>query len=177
MLINEEKNPTIVVEDKRTEVVDNPEIDSNEDYISTIIEMKKNTVPKSEYDKLREQNKKLIQSLSRGETIEVETPKSKADINKMREELFNNEYSNLEYTERMLSFRKELIAQGYEDPFVPNGKNIQPTNEDIEKANNVATVLQECVDYAEGNSEVFTAELNRRMIDSAPMRPSRGIRR
>ena len=58
-----------------------------------------------------------------------------------------------------------MIAEGKPDPFLPIGKQIMPTNEDIEAANRVAEVFQSCVDYAEGDSAVFTNELQRRTID------------
>ena len=51
---------------------------------------------------------------------------------------------------------------------MPVGKRITPTDEDISAANRVATVLQECVDYAQGDSQAFTNELQRRTIDTAP---------
>ena len=40
-----------------------------------------------------------------------------------------------------------------------------PTDDDVKTAEKVAQVLQECVDYAEGDSAVFTNELQRRMVD------------
>jgi hypothetical protein len=40
-----------------------------------------------------------------------------------------------------------------------------PTDEDVRTAQKVADVLQECVDYAEGDSAVFTNELQRRLVD------------
>ena len=40
-----------------------------------------------------------------------------------------------------------------------------PTDDDIKTAEKVANVLQECVDYAEGDSAVFTNELQRRLVD------------
>ena len=47
------------------------------------------------------------------------------------------------------------------DPFVPVGNKITPTDEDFQKAEKVAKVLQECVDYADGNPAVFVDELKR----------------
>ena len=37
------------------------------------------------------------------------------------------------------------------------------TDDDFAKAEKVAAVLQECVDYADGDSNVFTDELKRRI--------------
>ena len=57
------------------------------------------------------------------------------------------------------------MAEGNPDPFLPVGKQILPTDEDVAAANRVADVLKECVDYAEGDSAVFTNELQRRLVD------------
>ena len=53
--------------------------------------------------------------------------------------------------------------EGELDPFVPIGNKIKPTDDDFAKADKVAAVLQECVDYADGDSNVFTDELKRRI--------------
>ena len=58
-----------------------------------------------------------------------------------------------------------MISEGKPDPFLPIGEQILPTDEDVAAANKVAAVLQECVDYAEGDSAVFTNELQRRLVD------------
>lgn len=73
--------------------------------------------------------------------------------------------SNLQYIERTLALREALIAEGKPDPFLPVGSQIMPTEEDIAAANRVATVLKECVEYAQGDSSVFTNELQRRLVD------------
>ena len=44
---------------------------------------------------------------------------------------------------------------------------IVPTTEDIECANRVAEVVKECIEYADGDSQLFTNELNRRTVDVA----------
>ena len=50
---------------------------------------------------------------------------------------------------------------------IVNGTEIaqQQSEEKIATANKVADVLQQCVDYAEGDSAVFTNELQRRIVD------------
>ena len=55
------------------------------------------------------------------------------------------------------------MEAGQTDPFVPNGSKIKPTDEDFAKAKKVADTLQECVDYADGDPDVFTDELKRRI--------------
>jgi hypothetical protein len=144
--------------------------DTSEDYLSVIKDLKKNTVSKSSYDKLREENKQLLNSLVNGETIEQEKPKE-VDIDKLRKELFNEDanVNNLTFISKALELRSALIEKGEPDPFLPIGNRIAPTDEDILKASKVATILEECVEYSQGDSSVFTNELQRRMVDSSPI--------
>ena len=69
-----------------------------------------------------------------------------------------------------MKLREALLEKGEKDPFLPYGKNIIPTDEDIATADRVARVLQECVDYADGDSDIFTNELQRITVDTAPQR-------
>lgn len=140
------------------------------DYVAAIKELKEKTVSKESYQKLREENKKLLQSLVNGEQIQTEV--EKPDINELRKELFNEDSNidNVTFISKALELRTALIENGEPDPFLPVGKRITPTDEDISAANRVATVLQECVDYAQGDSQAFTNELQRHTIDTAPTR-------
>lgn len=140
------------------------------DYVAAIQELRDKSVPKEQYTKLKEENAKLLKSLINGETIEGGATPSAPDIGELRKVLFNGDaqLTNLDYITKTLELRDELIAQGKPDPFLPYGEKIAPTNEDIEAANRVAKVLKECVDYADGDSSIFTNELQRVMIDTAP---------
>ena len=140
------------------------------DYVAAIKELKEKTVSKESYQKLREENKKLLQSLVNGEQIQTEV--EKPDINELRKELFNEDSNidNVTFISKALELRTALIENGEPDPFLPVGKRITPTDEDISAANRVATVLQECVDYSQGDSQAFTNELQRHTIDTAPTR-------
>lgn len=151
---------------------------NDEDYIETIKKLKETTVSKEEYEKLVADNKKLIETLANGGTIEKEEPK-KVDIKALREKLYSDDVnmSNLEFCSAALELRDEIIKQGGGDPFLPVGKQIAPTAEDVQKANQVAEALKSCIDYAEGDSAVFTNELQRITIDAMPQIPNSQFRR
>lgn len=128
------------------------------DYVAAINELKANSVSKDAYTKLRTENKRLLDALVSGEKIDL--PKEeKVDVNELRKELFNRDgdLSNLEYVDKSLKLRKALIENGERDPFLPVGSHINETPEMYDKAQRVADLLQECVDYADGDSGVFTA--------------------
>lgn len=150
-------------------VVSGEVVEDNTDYITAIKELKENSVSKEEYLKLKDKNRELLQSLVNGETIQ-EDVKVLPNIKELREKAFKDGQTNLEYCQNALNLRNAIIEQGGVDPFVPNGLKIVPTDEDIVTAQRVADVLQECIDVADGDSAIFTNELQRRMIDTAPSR-------
>ena len=139
--------------------------DMTQDYLAAINELKQNSVDRSQYDALKAENKKLLNSIVNGQTVEVESKPQFRDVAEIREELFNHEHSNLDYIKLALELRSTLIAKGEPDPFLPVGKQISPTREDEEIAEKCAQIYQECVDYADGDSAVFTNELQRRTRD------------
>ena len=141
--------------------------DNTPDYIGEIQRLRDNTVSREDYERLREENKRLISSLAKGETITQ--PKAKPDINELRKRVFDNEHqSNLEYWGAVLELRDAVIDSGAPDPFLPQGHKVVPTTEDFECANRVAAVVKECIDYADGDSQLFTNELMRRTVEVAP---------
>ena len=138
-------------------------------------EARENSVSKAEYEKLKAENKKLVSEIINGEGAgngqKPAPEQQKASIEELREKLYGpkcSELSNLEYWKNTLALRDAVIEQGDPDPFLPIGTKISPTSEDVEKANNVADVVQQCIDEAEGNSEVFTALLQSRMNPDSP---------
>ena len=144
--------------------------DNTQDYINAIKDLKQNSVDRSEYEKLRAENKKLIDAVVNGMPGQEEpavSKHSKEQIDDLRNELFNSprELNNLEYITKAMELREALIENGEPDPFLPVGKQISPTRDDLEGAEKVAQVYKECIEYAEGDSEVFTNELMRRTRD------------
>ena len=153
-----EENENVVVED------------NTNDYIDQIKKLKENSVSKDDYDKLRLDNKRLIDALANGTQIEgvVEPKVSAVDkINELRTKLFSkgNNLNNLEYCKTAVELRDALIENGERDAFLPFGHNVIATESDIETANRVATIMKECIDYADGDSDIFTNELQRRTVD------------
>lgn len=135
-------------------------IDEEQDYVQAINDLKSNTVPKEQYQKLRDENKKLLNALVTGEQI-TETKVEKVDVNELRAKLFNTdtELTNLEYVESALKLRKAILEDGGEDIFLPKGDKVTITDEMRDQAERVADGLQYCIDFADGDSAVFTARL------------------
>ena len=158
MFIPEEENVNVVVED------------NTNDYIEQIKKLKESSVSRDDYDKLKADNKKLIDALANGTQLEGKVePKIDAveNINELRKKLFGkgSNLNNLEYCDTALQLREALIENGERDPFLPFGHNVVATDSDYETANRVATVMKECIEYADGDSDIFTNELQRRSVD------------
>jgi hypothetical protein len=147
-------------------VVTGTEVEDNtQDYLDAIKNLKQNSVDRSKYDELRAENKKLLNAIVNGQEVEQPKVPERRSTEEIREELFNHEHSNLDYIKLSLELRENLIAEGKPDPFLPVGRQISPTREDEELANKAAQVYKECVDFADGDSELFTNELMRRTKD------------
>ena len=158
MFYPEEENENVIVED------------NTNDYIEQIKKLKESSVSKDDYDKLRLDNKRLIDALANGTQLEGKVePKIDAveNINNLRKKLFSkgSNLNNLEYCDTALKLRDALIENGERDPFLPFGHNVVTTDSDNETANRVSTILKECIDYADGDSDIFTNELQRRTVD------------
>lgn len=153
---------------------ENVEQDTN-NYIEALKEMKANSVNKAAYDKLKEENKQLLDALINGGQVTQELQKEPVNIDSIRKKLFSGEaeLSNLDYMKTALELREALLDQGSPDPFLPYGQNIAPTDEDIRTADRVAEAIKSCIDYADGDSEIFTNELQRIMVDTSPIKRGR----
>lgn len=155
------------IETTRIENFDNQVEDTTTDYISAIKEMKQNSVDKATYNKLKDENKQLLDALVNGKEIAIEQ-KQPVDVSELRNKLFDKDtqLSNLDYVKTALELRDALLEKGERDPFLPVGDKTQLTAEQVDKANQVAEVLKDCIEFAEGDSGIFTAELQRRTKDT-----------
>lgn len=143
---------------------------TNNDYIDAIATLKRNSVEKARYEKVKQENKKLLDALVNGGQLDAEAIKEqpKEDIQALRDKVFNKEgQSNLEYWTNVLALRDRLLEEGQEDPFVPQGRKIQASVQDYEAAQRVADGMRSLVDYADGNNEVFLSEYQRRVRDTS----------
>ena len=139
-------------------------------YIDVINKMKENMVLKSDYDEAINENRKLAEQLMRIPSPTEEAAakaKPKVDVNKLKEKFSAaNQMTNLEFVDTALQLRDALIEDGKPDPFLPVGRRISPTEDDIKKASKVSEAFQDCVDAAQGDPAIFNMELMRITGDS-----------
>ena len=160
------------MEENLTSVTGNQVDDMAPDYLAAIKELKENSVDRQKYDQLKAENKKLLDSTVNGQEIDLPKAVEKKSTEDLRKALFSDSQNltNLDFIKDALELRSQLISEGKPDPFLPVGNQIAPTDFDIATANKVADILQYCVDYADGDSNIFTTELQRCMVDAKKTR-------
>ena len=149
------------------------------DPVQAINELKQNSVSKEDYNKVVAEKNKYLKALIDGNQVAEVQNKEPVDIDGLRKELFSGEkdLTNLEYAKKALELRNALIERDGVDIFVGRGSKLTPTDDDYEAAQRVADGFQQCIDVAQGDSEIFTRELMRITEDVAPHRINPKIRR
>ena len=152
---------------------------SNQIYIDAINELKANSVSKEKYDQLAKERDGLVEALKTGQQITLVEPEKEVDIDELRGELYGDPdktWRPTEYIEKTLKLRKAVMDKGERDPFLPNGLDYQETEDDRRYAANTAQTYQECLDYAQGDDQLFVNELMRRTKDDSPIQKLRSRR-
>lgn len=145
---------------------------TNSDYIEAISEIKRNSVPKEEYEKLLSEKKQLVKALVDGGQMANPDPDSDKTSDELAKEMCAGNLPNLDYVKLSLEHRQKCLDEGKQDPYVPRGINFQNSLQtDANDAQEVADVLQECVDQCNGSSELFTNLLQTKMKDLPIIRP------
>lgn len=149
---------------------------NNVELAKALKEARENSVSKEDYNKVVQENKRLVSEIINGDGAgsgQASPEDNKPTVEELRESLYGpkcSQLSNLEFWEKTLALRDLVIEKEGVDPFLPVGSKITPDASDVEAANRVADVVKQCIDEADGNSEVFTALLQSRTNnDSAAM--------
>lgn len=174
------------VEEKKEPVVNTEDAEKGESNIlEQIEEVKKNSVPKEKYDKLKKELDNVYSSVLKGENLDL--PKAPVDKKKRMEELKSQLFgkgiedsnmTNLDYIKGTLELRNLIIEQGGDDPFLGvRKKGVVVTESDYDKAQNIADTLQEMVDEADGSADAFRTIYARRVVDAVPPKKNVAYRR
>jgi hypothetical protein len=139
---------------------------NNQHYIDAINDLKANSVSKERYQKLEEENRNLLDTLVNGGQITAVTPKEQAPLENLVKEMREGKLSDIEFVEKALEFRERVLEEQGVDCFVSRGHNITPNEESYKSAQRTADTFKECLEYANGDNEVFINELQRRMLDN-----------
>lgn len=148
------------VDDINNSVTGQENVDDSVDYISALNEMKQNSVSRSEYEKLKADNKRLLDSIVNGTSENVEVLPKKS-IEELRKNFMKEGVSNLDYWKNVLELRERLIEEGQPDPMIPTGVRVAANQMDYDGVEKLVSGIQHCIDYANGDSQLFTNELQR----------------
>ena len=149
--------PTV---DENTSVTGQENVDDSVDYISALNEMKQNSVSRSEYEKLKADNKRLLDSIVNGTSEKAEVLPKKS-IEELRKNFMKEGVSNLDYWKNALELRERLIEEGHPDPMIPTGVRVAANQMDYDGVEKLVSGIQHCIDYADGDRQLFTNELQR----------------
>ena len=158
------------MEDQLTNVSSEEMSNDSVDYVAAINELKQNSVSKERYNKLEQDNKRLLDALVNNKQIDIQE-KPKVDVAEARRnlaEVCETGCTQLEFFDKVLALRTAVLESGGQDPFLPVGSKVQPTYEQIEKQNEIHAGIQEMIDFAEGDPGIFNAEYQRRVVDTMP---------
>lgn len=141
--------------------------DNSTDYIETIKNLKETTVSKEQFLKLKEENKKLLNAWASGEPNpnKTEVVENKISIEELKKRLGKSDLTNLDYVETALALRERILDEEGIDTFLPNASTYVANDYDRAAADKVARELQEIVDIADGNPDIFNNEFQRRVAD------------
>lgn len=147
------------------ENINTNEIVENENltYINAIQDLKDNSVDRKLYNKLKEERDALIQTLANGETLATAGATQERTLAECREAFTTKTTSQCEYMEKLLALRDAAMREGQPDPFVATGHHINPTPYTYQRAQEIADIYREVLDYADGDDKVFVNEIQRRM--------------
>ena len=138
-------------------------------------DQQKNSVSRADYEKLKEENRQLVDQIINGGDAgngqKTSPEEAEVDIEALRKKLYgpkSEELTNLQVADLTLQLRDAVIKKEGKDPFLPYGAHINPTEHDEARAQAVADVLRECVNEANGDSGVFTALLQSKINNDSP---------
>lgn len=145
---------------------------TNEILLEQMEALKKNSVPRGDYDKIKDEYSRLVKlHLESTNTVEQENDNEKDDdfdIKAATNILLNSEdkVTNLEYWDTALKTRDYYLKTKGIDIFKPaeNVGKLDITDYDAEIGENVAKIMKEAVDEAAGDPRTFNLFLDRDII-------------
>lgn len=141
-----------------------------QDYLATIQELKQNTVSREAYDKMRDENKKLLETIINGGQMEAPAENTNIDYNKLlHETIFEKKSNNLDYIDAFVTAYESAVKEGikYAMPFGPKAEYSEM---DEEVCDFTAKKLREIIDKSNGNEKSFNFLLDQEMVDNMPVR-------
>lgn len=139
---------------------------TEQDALELLRKQKESSVPKEDYEKLRADNKRLMENFLNGGGEQKEKEPELRSAKDIYAEMYNGkDKTNLEFIKLACEYRDSYKKETGIDCFVASSHDITPTQSDYEQAENIYKTYKECIEKANGDPQRFTAELQLRMQD------------
>lgn len=152
--------------DEKTMELETPQVEDNtSEYIAKINELKQNSVSKSQYDKLKAENKQLLDSLCNGTSFgQAQPQKVLRDYNEIGKELATADFLTAkEFLALSEEFREAMIQQKGVDPWMYKGSSdhVEYTQEDYDNLEAIEMFVDHMHTFDDADKEHYVAEINR----------------
>lgn len=147
-----------MAEEIKDQVTDK-QVDSNE-YIEAITKLKETTVSKDQYNKLKEENKKLLDSIVNGSDVDIPVKKEeKPNIKDLYNKLMDGEHplNNYEYMQVFMQIKDAVEDQHGVDPTIPVGRKFSPEAADLLEIQQANDTFSEILKGSEDNRDFMDA--------------------
>lgn len=142
------------------------DVNETQKYLDTINELRKNSVSREEYDKIRNENKTLLEAIVNGRTedaaADTETPT--ITTQELRNKLFGKnaeDLSDIDFISGLVELRNRLLEEEGVDYGAPTGSQLSADFNDTHSSQKVADALTHCLEVAEGDNDIFIQEMTR----------------
>lgn len=105
-----------------------------------------------------------------GNVVKPEVAQPLPSVKECREKLLTivqNGGTNLDYVKASLELNEACEREQGISCFLPQGKDVVPTADEVQTAQKFVSVMEECVEIADGDPAVFNNELMRRSKNQA----------
>ena len=141
-----------------------------EDYLAQIAELKNKldneTVALDEYNKVRADNKRLMENYINGVKQKKDEEVPEESIEDLAKDIQSGTLNNLDYWTKSLKYRDSYKEKYGVDPWLPTGRDYQYNSSDAASADYLYETVKECIDNCDGNSAVFSTLLEGRIQKS-----------
>lgn len=128
-------------------------------YIEELTALRANSVEKSEYERILNENAKLANALASGIRVEEPEPEVKVNIPELRKTLLTKQYKNdMEYFRDMKTLRDAILEQEGVDPFVNSSSS--NLSAETSRAERVSNLIDYALAESDGDPVKFSAVFN-----------------
>lgn len=142
------------------------ESNADNDLVEALKQVKANSVSKDDYNKLRADNKKLIDALVSGEQLSQPQMPAQRSVEELQKAIYEHKGTDLEMASDILELYDRQKEMG-NNLFISSTNNMSPSEvQDAEyNAETVANYLRDVIEKCEGDSNKFHTYFNDGIVE------------